>query len=130
MGEYEDRAKRYGLDVSFFQSLHTLKIEVPTASEVDIGFSTSPTCVLAWCFPGLRRYQIAPRLFVVGTNSRSIADLLRDYERVNSLLTFRSHRGDSRNCAIEYRGDKQAGAQHTHNDGQAMQAVIARSFAI
>jgi hypothetical protein len=88
MGEYEDRAKRYGLDVSFFQSLHTLKIEVPTTSEVDIGFSTSPTCVLAWCFPGLRRYQVAPRLFVFGTNSRSIADLLRGYERVNSLLTF------------------------------------------
>ena len=42
----------------------------------------------------------------------------------------RSHRSDSRNRAIEYRGDKQAGAQHTHDDGQAVQAVIARSFAI
>ena len=42
----------------------------------------------------------------------------------------RSHRGDSRNRAIEYRRDKQGGAQHTHNDGQAVQAVIARSFAI
>jgi hypothetical protein len=88
MGEYENRAKRYGLDVSFCHSLHTLKIEVPTASGVDIGFSTSPASVLTACFSGLRRYQIARRLFVFGANSESIADTLRGRERLASLLTF------------------------------------------
>jgi hypothetical protein len=88
MGEYENRAKRYGLDVMFFQSLHTLKIEVPTAPGVDIGFATSPASVLVACFSGLRRYQIARRLFVFGANSKAIADTLRGHERLNSLLTF------------------------------------------
>ena len=88
MGEYEDRAKRHGLDVSFFQSLQTLKIEVPTATGVDIGFSTSPASVLARCFSGLRRYQIAPRLFVFGRHSKAVADILRGCERINSLLIY------------------------------------------
>lgn len=88
MGEYEDRAKRHDLYVSFFQSLQTLKIEVPTASGVDIGFSTSPANAFAACFSGSRRYQIARRLFVYGANSESIADMLRGREPLNSLLTF------------------------------------------
>ncbi|WP_321917431.1 MULTISPECIES: hypothetical protein [Paraburkholderia] len=88
MGEYEDRAKRHGLDVSFFQSLQTLRIEVPIAAGVDIGFSTSPATVLTRCFSGLRRYQIAPRLFVFGRHSKAVADILRDCERINSLLIY------------------------------------------
>lgn len=88
MGDYQDRAKRYGVEVSFIQALQLLRIEVPTASGVDVGFSTSAASFLGSLFSGFRRHQIAPRLFVYGKNADSVAYMLCGRERLIYLLTF------------------------------------------
>lgn len=88
MGEYEDKALRHDIDVSRIQSLERLKIEVLTASGVDIGFSTSPANVFSALFSGSRSHRIDRRLYVHGADSEAVANILRGRERLNSLLTF------------------------------------------
>ncbi len=84
MGRYEDRARTYGIEVSFFQMLQKLTIAVPASINVDIEFSTSASSV----FSLTRRYEVAPRLYISGFRAQEMAEVIRKEERLNALLIF------------------------------------------
>jgi hypothetical protein len=88
MYEYQRLAKKYGIDVEFFNASQFLSTKTRFPSKIDIGFCADEGNLLTKLFSPFRRERLGPGLYVYGSCATSLAKYLRDDERLCGTLRF------------------------------------------
>lgn len=86
MYEYQRLAKKYGIEVEFFNTSQFLSAQTQFPSKIDVGFCADEGDLLTKIFSPFRRERLGPGVYVYGSCATSLAEFLPDNERLCGTL--------------------------------------------